>query len=75
MSESVATGYMPSMALKTDTRLVSLTKSQCVNVADFIEICLIQYIKDDHDLDNVLWVADMIDAYRALRDAGGAENG
>lgn len=75
MSESVATGYMPSMALKTDIRLVCLTKSQCANVADFIETGLIQHIKDDPDLDNVLWVADMIDAYRALRDAGGAENG
>ena len=54
--------------------MLQMTKSQCKNVADFIEFGLIQHIKDDPDLDNVLWVADMIDAYRVLKVAGGAEN-
>lgn len=50
---------------------IQLTKSQCGNVADFVEFGLIQYIRDDPDLDNVLWVADMIKAWETLKKAGG----
>lgn len=50
---------------------IKLTKSQCRNVADFLEFGLIQYIRDDPDLDNVRWVADMIKAWKTLEKAGG----
>lgn len=50
---------------------VRLTKSQCRNVADFLEFGLIDYIRNDPDLDNVRWVADMVDAFRILEKAGG----
>ena len=50
---------------------VRLTKSQCKNVAEFIEFGLIDHIRNDPDLDNICWVADMTDAYKALEKAGG----
>lgn len=53
---------------------VQLTKSQCRNVADFLEFGLIDYIRNDPDLDNVRWIADMVDAFRILEKAGGKEN-
>lgn len=53
---------------------VQLTKSQCANVADFIEFGLIQHIKDDPDLDNIRWIADIIEAWKTLEKAGGGGN-
>lgn len=52
---------------------VQLTKSQCRNVAEFVEFGLVDYIRNDPDLDNVRWVADMVDAFRILEKAGEKE--
>lgn len=49
---------------------VSLTKSQCRNVAEFIEFGLIDHIRNDPDLDNVRWIADMVEAWKALEKKG-----
>lgn len=48
---------------------VELTKSQCTNVADFIEIYIFQAIRDDKDMDNIEYLRDMLDAEKALRKA------
>lgn len=48
---------------------VELTKSQCNNVADFIEIYIFQAIRDDTDMDNIEYLRDMLDAEKALRKA------
>lgn len=48
---------------------VELSKDQCKNLADFIEFNLFQMIRNDDDIDNILWVTDMCDAYRILREA------
>ena len=56
--------------MSDETITVQLTKSQCGNVADFIEFGLIEYIRNDPDLDNVLWIADMIEAWKTLGKAG-----
>ena len=56
--------------MSDETITVQLTKSQCKNVADFIEFGLIEYIRNDPDLDNVLWIADMIEAWKTLGKAG-----
>lgn len=50
---------------------VRLTKSQCKNVAEFIEFSLIDCIRNDQNIDNICWVSDMADAYKALEKAGG----
>lgn len=60
--------------MSNETITVQLTKSQCANVADFIEFGLIQHIRDDPDLDNVRWIADMVDAWKTLEKAGGENN-
>ena len=57
--------------MSDETITVQLTKSQCRNVADFIEFGLIDHIRNDPDLDNIRWVADMIEAWKALEKAGG----
>lgn len=51
-------------------RTLRLTKSQCANVADFIDLHLIDTIRQDADIDNVGWIEDMIGAMRALEEAG-----
>ena len=50
---------------------VYLTKSQCQNVADFIEVHLIDAIRNDVDIDNIAWVKDMILAMEVLKKCGG----
>lgn len=48
---------------------VELTKSQCINVAEFIEMNLIPVIRQDTDIDHLEWLRDMLDAEKALRKA------
>ena len=48
---------------------VELTKNQCRNVAEFIEMNLLDIIRNQVDIDNVAWVEDMLDAKRALEKA------
>lgn len=48
---------------------VRLKRSQCKNVADFIEFGLIDQIRDDTGIDNVAWIEDMIGAMRTLEEA------
>lgn len=50
---------------------VELTKSQCKNLADFLEFNLIESIRNDTDIDNIYYVSDMCKAYEVLREAGG----
>ena len=51
------------------TLVISFTKSQCKNLADFIEFNLLSAIREDEDIDNILWVSDMCESYRKLRGA------
>lgn len=50
-----------------DICTVLLTKSQCENVSEFIELHLLEAIRNDTDLDNVAWVKDMILAMETLK--------
>lgn len=45
---------------------VSLTKSQCKNLCDFIDCNIFDYVRRDEEVDNIFWLADMIEAYRKL---------
>lgn len=49
--------------------VISFTKSQCKNLADFIEFNLLSVIREDKDIDNILWACDMCEAYQKLRNA------
>ena len=48
---------------------VRMTRSQAFNVSEFIEMHLIDVIRNDPDLDNVAWIGDMLDAMRTMREA------
>ena len=48
---------------------VELTRSQCENLANFIEMELITSIRNDVDVDNIEYLCDMCDAYKKLREA------
>lgn len=54
---------------------VELTKSQCTNVAEFIEAYLIQSIRNDSYMDNIEYLRDMLDAERVLREAAEDDKG
>ena len=41
---------------------VELSKDECVNVADFIEIHLLDVIRRDTDIDNLKWVESILSA-------------
>lgn len=56
--------------MSDETITIQLTKSQCRNVAEFIEFGLIDHIRNDPDLDNIRWIADMIKALEILEKAG-----
>lgn len=71
--ESGITVMMPEEAISEAPNVctVKLTSSQCQNVAEFIEVHLIDAIRSDVDLDNVAWIKDMILAMETLKKAGG----
>lgn len=48
--------------------VVNFTESQIKNMADFIESNLLDVIRRDEDIDNLLWVNDMCEAYDKLRE-------
>ena len=49
--------------------MINLTKSQCENLADFIQDNIFRTIRDDFEIDNMDWLIDMVDAYKILREA------
>jgi hypothetical protein len=53
---------------------VELSKSQCRNIADFIEFHFIESIRNDDYIDNIRYVADVSKAYEILKEAGGNED-
>jgi hypothetical protein len=46
--------------------MIDLSQSQCKNLADFIEFNIFEFVRKDEDIDNVDWLADMMDAYKKL---------
>lgn len=52
---------------------VTLTRSQCANLAEFIEFHLFDEIRNNPEIDNIEWVCDMAGAYRALQEAANGE--
>lgn len=55
---------------------VELTKIQCQVVAEFIEMNILDVIRNDTDIDNIAWLENMLDAKQALEKAvNESENG
>ena len=52
---------------------VNLTKAQCKNLAEYIEFQFIDYLRECDDIDNILYVADMCEAYKKLMEASKEE--
>lgn len=48
---------------------VELSKSQCKNLAEWIDCYLLDAIRDDEYIDNLAWVKDMILAVETLEKA------
>ena len=48
---------------------VELTKSQCENLAEWIDMHLLDAIRDDEEIDNLKWVKDMILAWETFEKA------
>lgn len=46
--------------------VLELTKSQAKNLTDFIEYNFINSIREDEDTDNIWYLCDMCDIYKAL---------
>lgn len=48
---------------------IALTKSQCENLAEFIESHLLREIREDVDIDNITWLCEMCESYKILTKA------
>ena len=48
---------------------VHLTKTQCEAVAEFIELNLLDVIRGDQEIDNLLWVESLLIAKNAFEQA------
>ena len=48
---------------------VELSKAQCQAVADFIEMNILDVIRNDVDIDNIVWLENMLDAKKMLEKA------
>lgn len=48
---------------------VELSKAQCIAVAEFIEMNLLDVIRKDVDIDNIAWLENMLTAKAALEKA------
>ena len=46
--------------------VLDLTKSQAKNLAEFLEFNFINSIREDEDIDNIWYLCDMCDIYKAL---------
>ena len=47
---------------------IELTKGQCVSLMEFIEFTLIPSVRNDPDLDNLEYVINICDAYKAFKE-------
>ena len=63
-------GWCVRMAIEINKKItVTLYESQIQNIAEFIEMNLINVIREDVDIDNFMYVCGMCDAYRRLNEA------
>lgn len=49
---------------------IELTKSQCTNICELIELYFFAEIRDDDSIDNMDWVYDIATSWHTLKEAG-----
>lgn len=47
---------------------IELTESQCIDLAQFIEFNIFNFIRDDEEIDNIDWLTDIIDTYKKIKE-------
>lgn len=47
--------------------IIDLKESQYINLCDFIELNIFDYIRNDTDIDNIDWLVDMMEIYQKLK--------
>ena len=47
-----------------------LTKDEAYAVAEFIDTSLLTYIREDEDIDSMLWLRNIVLAFEKLREYG-----
>lgn len=50
---------------------VGITKREAINLAEFLDMHLIRSIRDDPEIDNMVWLRDMVHAYDKLCEYSG----
>lgn len=53
---------------------IELTKDQCGSLSDFIEMNLLEVIRNDTDIDNLNWVKNILDALQVFEEAAKSED-
>ena len=53
--------------------MIDLTKDEAYAVAEFIDTSLLTYIREDEDVDSMLWLRNIVYAFEKLRKYGGYE--
>ena len=57
-----------------ENAMLNLTKSEAQNVAEFIELYLLEDIRNNPDIDNPMWLFDMMHAFEKLCEYSGYES-
>lgn len=53
---------------------IELTKGQCESLSDFIEMNLLDVIRNDAYIDNLVWVRNILEAQKIFEEAAKGEN-
>ena len=54
---------------KVRKMMIDLTKEQCESLIDYIEMNLLDVIRNDTDIDNICWVQNILTAKDAMEKA------
>lgn len=46
-----------------------LSKADCFNLAEFIDLFFFQCVREDESIDNIEWAASMLGMYKLFREA------
>lgn len=51
--------------------MIELTRQEAYAVADFIDDCLFTAIRNDHDIDSMIWLRNVVSAYEKMSKGSG----
>lgn len=50
--------------MKGERRMIEITKGEAESLCEFLELGLIQYVKDNPDIDSMLWLDNIMSIWR-----------